>query len=61
MNKTLLLNRNSEMNKTERLEKLVALRSKIMELKMKSTTSPVKTKKTIQLLQQQIDSLPKVS
>ena len=49
------------MNKTERLEKLVVLRSKIMELKMKSTTSPVKTKKTIQLLQQQIDSLPKVS
>jgi hypothetical protein len=48
------------MDKAERLEKLVALRAKIMELKIKSTTSTVKTKRTIQLLQQEIDNLPKL-
>ena len=48
------------MDKAERLQKLNVLRSKIMELKILPTTSPVKTKKTIQKLQQEIDALPKL-
>ena len=51
---------NIKMNTEERLQKLNALRSKIIELKFKSTVSPIKTKKTIQKLQQEIDNLPKL-
>ena len=51
---------NIKMNAEERLQKLNTLRSKIMELKFKSTISPIKTKKTIQKLQQEIDNLPKL-
>jgi hypothetical protein len=51
---------NLKMNAEERLQKLNTLRSKIMELKFKSTNSPIKTKKTIQKLQQEIDNLPKL-
>ena len=51
---------NLKMNAEERLQKLNTLRSKIMELKFKSTISPIKTKKTIQKLQQEIDNLPKL-
>ena len=51
---------NIKMNAEERLQKLNALRSKIIELKFKPTFSPIKTKKTIQKLQQEIDNLPKL-
>jgi len=49
------------MNKEVRNIKLNELRSKIMELKLKETTSAVRTKKTIQKLQQEIDDLPEAS
>ena len=48
------------MNKEERNIVLNELRSKIMELKIRETTSNIRTMKTIQKLQQEIDNLPEL-
>ena len=48
------------MTKDEKTTKLKELRARIMELKYRETTSNIKTKSTIQKLQQEIDNLPNV-
>tara|TARA_R110000772_G_scaffold198807_2_gene309478 strand:+ start:337 stop:483 length:147 start_codon:yes stop_codon:yes gene_type:complete len=48
------------MTKAERMTKLNELSSKIRELKLSEITSNIKTKKTIQKLQQEMDNLPNV-
>jgi|TARA_B110000483_G_scaffold43407_1_gene54237 hypothetical protein len=45
------------MTKDEKTTKLKELRARIMELKYRETTSNIKTKSTIQKLQQEIDNL----
>lgn len=45
------------MTKDEKATKLKELRERIIELKYRETTSSIKTKKTIQKLQQEIDNL----
>jgi|TARA_B100000780_G_scaffold69058_1_gene45764 flagellar basal body-associated protein FliL len=45
------------MTKDEKTTKLQELRARIIELKYRESTSNVKTKKTIQKLQQEIDNL----
>jgi hypothetical protein len=45
------------MTKDEKATKLKELRARIIELKYRETTSTIKTKKTIQKLQQEIDNL----
>ena len=45
------------MTKDEKTTKLQELRARIIELKYREFTSNVKTKKTIQKLQQEIDNL----
>ena len=48
------------MTKDEKTTKLKELRARIMELKYRETTSNIKTKSTIQKLQQEIDNLPNI-
>jgi|TARA_B110000240_G_scaffold79048_1_gene90131 flagellar basal body-associated protein FliL len=48
------------MTKDEKTTKLKELRARIMELKYRETTSNIKTKSTIQKLQQEIDNLSNV-
>tara|TARA_R100000541_G_scaffold59212_1_gene72285 strand:+ start:124 stop:267 length:144 start_codon:yes stop_codon:yes gene_type:complete len=45
------------MTKDEKTTKIQELRERIIELKYRESTSNVKTKKTIQKLQQEIDNL----
>ena len=45
------------MTKDEKTTKLKELRARIMELKYRETASNIKTKSTIQKLQQEIDNL----
>jgi hypothetical protein len=48
------------MTKEERSAKLHELSSKIRELKLRGNISNIRTKKTIQKLQQEMDNLPEV-